>query len=89
MGEVGLMPDEFWSLTFAEFFYIVDGYYARVERNWEQTRYLATWVINMNISKGKRVKPQDLIKLRFDKPKKAEMIDKETIEKLKKAWIKD
>lgn len=87
LGEIGLKPDEFWNLTFAEFFFIVDGHYCRIERQWEHTRYLATWIINMNIAKGKQVKPTDLVKLRFDKPKKIEKLDTETINKLKAAWL--
>lgn len=83
------MPDVFWNLTFAEFFYIMDGYYCRNERQWEHTRYLATWIINMQTAKGRKVKPTDLVKLRFDKPKKMAPLDPELVERIKKQWIKD
>jgi len=38
----------------------------RLETSWDQTRHLWATIVNVNVPKGKGVKPTDLIKLSFD-----------------------
>lgn len=39
------------------------------EDNWERTRIMWATLVNINIGKGKKVKPSDLIELSYDKKK--------------------
>lgn len=39
-GELNLMPDEFWSLTWGEYYRMVKGY----NRNFEQKRHTLAWL---------------------------------------------
>jgi hypothetical protein len=70
-----LSPDEFWGLSWYEY----DLYLQRFEQeqqkekfywesNWDRTRHL--WAVLINTNSKTKVKPSDLIKLSFDKPKK-------------------
>lgn len=80
----GLLPEEFWSLTFHEFFLLQRGrneimeMQAKIE--WERTRWLACLLLQPHKKKNSRLQPTDLV--RFDWEKKEEKID---IEKRKKA----
>lgn len=74
MCEVGLSPNEFWDLSWYEWgLYLLrhkkksEKEFALHERSWEQTRIMWATLININSSKGKGVKPKDLIELSYDK----------------------
>jgi hypothetical protein len=71
---IGISPDEFWGLSWYEY----DLYVLRLdalreretfkwETGWDQTRIL--WSTAHNAAFKNKVKPVDLIKLSFDKPK--------------------
>lgn len=50
-GALNLQPDEFWSLTFAEFNLMIEGYKWREEREWERTAQLAAWIMSPHTKK--------------------------------------
>lgn len=68
---IGLLPGEFWDLTFHEFFLMQRGRNEVVEMKerfeWERVRWLAC--INMQPHKKKNTKlnPQDLVKFEWEK----------------------
>ena len=68
---IGLLPDEFWDLTFHEFFLMQRGRNESLEMKerfeWERVRWLAC--INMQPHKKKNTKlnPQDLVKFEWEK----------------------
>lgn len=71
MGEVGLKPGEFWSMTWGEIELACKGYQIRLARSREMERFIATVLINANRAKGGRVvKPEDVMPLITDKPTK-------------------
>lgn len=49
-----------------------------IERGWDQTRQLMTVIVNSRPGKGKRYKPEELVKLSIDKPKKAENVKRKS-----------
>lgn len=68
LGELGLLPDDFWNLTWGDYIRIRDGFFKRNEINWLHTRYLASIMVNINRDKKKRpVLPSDLVPLKLDK----------------------
>ena len=81
-------PDLFWSLTFAELSIKVKGYQINLERQWEQTRYIASLIINVNVKKANQVTPEKLIPLSFDniEQKVIKRMTAEELEQLKKRW---
>ena len=83
-----LDPDLFWSLTFAELSIKVKGYQINLERQWEQTRYIASLIINVNVKKANQVTPEKLIPLSFDhiEQKTIKRLTPEEVEILKKKW---
>ncbi len=76
----------------------MEGFYEleniRERGEWERTRWQTTLLLNIQIAKGKKLKPTDLIKFEWDKKKeelnykelknKAEYIKKLTEHKTKK-----
>ena len=83
-GVLGLLPSDFWDLTFREFKLMQKGYLKRLEKeqihNWDLVRTLAVFVLQPHMKKGKTLKPKDIIPLPTDK-KKAEV---DTLEKRRK-----
>ena len=68
MGEVGLRPDEFWSMTFQEVEVACKGYEMRLARTLELERFMSSVLINANRKKGaKAVRPEDIIPLVIDR----------------------
>jgi hypothetical protein len=62
------MPDVFWRQTWRENALMAEAYHNQINLNWEQTRYLATMVYNVNCQKkSQMVKPEDLFPLPSDK----------------------
>lgn len=53
------------------------------EAEWERTRILWATLVNINVGKGKKVKPQDLIELSYDKKKPEEIKFGEKVKKFK------
>ena len=60
------LPKHFWNK--------LDGFYEleniRERGNWERTRWQTTLLLNIQMSKGKRLKPTDFIEFEWDKSSK-------------------
>ena len=69
-----MLPREFWNK--------LDGFYElenlREKQCWERERWSTCLLLNIQLGKGKRLKPTDLIEFEWDKKK-----DKKDIEELK------
>lgn len=63
--------DEFYNMLPREFWNRVDGFYElenmRERNNWERTRWSTCYLLNIQIAKGRRLKPTDLIEFEWDK----------------------
>lgn len=68
------MPEEFWKLTFHEFWCIQKGKNDRFELlqryEWERVRWLATCNLQPHTKKGQNLTPQKLVKFEWEKTKK-------------------
>jgi len=75
------LPKHFWNK--------LDGFYEleniRERSKWERTRWQTTLLLNIQIAKGKKIKPTDLIEFEWDK--KDKKIDYEKL-KEKAEYIK-
>jgi len=60
------LPKHFWNK--------LDGFYEleniRERSKWERTRWQTTLLLNIQIAKGKKLKPTDLIEFEWDKKQK-------------------
>jgi len=69
-GEMRLAYDDFWKMTPREYWNACNGHNERVERDfktgWEQTRWLAHIVVNVNLPKQKQVTPEKLVKFPWE-----------------------
>jgi len=58
-----MLPREFWNR--------VNGFYklehVRERQNWERERWSTCVLVNMQVGKGKRIKPTELIEFDWDK----------------------
>ena len=56
---IGLKPSEFWDLLPRQFFLMQKAFYKkqeqRTQESWEQTRWLATFVLQPHMKKGKKL----------------------------------
>ena len=84
--------DEFYDYLPKHFWNKLDGFYEleniRERSRWERTRWQTTLLLNIQIAKGKKLKPTDLIEFEWDK--KGKEIDykklKEKAEYIKKLY---
>ena len=94
IGQIGIHPKDFWINTFQENYLISESFHIKNNLQWEQTRYIACMIYNMNISKKSQAKkPKDLFQLPQDKinvyrPPKS---TKEEFEKMKAdiEWLQE
>ena len=87
MGECQILPHLFWDMTMAELDFVWYGYRHKEEQDWIKIRWQTTMLINIQLPKGKKVKPKDLLELDCDKRKKKNvriMSNEELQEVLKK-----
>lgn len=87
IGYIGINPNDFWTNTFKENKLLSEAYVNEKNVIWEQTRFLATMIHNVQCTKkSQMVKPQDLFKLPQDNIKQqiAPPSTKEEFEKFKK-----
>ena len=71
IGYVGIKPNDFWINTFKENILISESFFIKNNLKWEQTRFVASMIHNVNCSKkSQMLKPHDLIELPQDKVKK-------------------
>ena len=66
--------DEFYDYLPKHFWNKLDGFYEleniRERSKWERTRWQTTLLLNIQIAKGKKLKPTDLIEFEWDKKQK-------------------
>ena len=66
--------DEFYDYLPKHFWNKLDGFYEleniRERGSWERTRWQTTLLLNIQIAKGKKLKPTDLIEFEWDKKNK-------------------
>ena len=61
------MPDDFWRQTWRENALIAQHYHNNINLNWEQTRYIAVMIHNVQCEKkSQMLKPEDLFELPSD-----------------------
>ena len=81
--------EDFYNMLPRHFWNKLDGFYEleniREKGQWERTRWTTTLLLNIQLSKGKRLKPTDLIEFEWDKKEKK--IDYEKL-KAKAEYIK-
>jgi hypothetical protein len=66
MGECKVLPHLFWEMTMAELDFVWYGYRHEEEQQWIKIRWQTTLLINIQLPKGKKVKPSELIELDCD-----------------------
>lgn len=73
-GQLGMNVDDFYDMLPREFWNKVEGFYdlenMRQRSDWERTRWSTCLLLNIQIQKGKRIKPQDLILFDWEKDEK-------------------
>ena len=73
-GQLGMNVDDFYDMLPREFWNKVEGFYElenmRQRSDWERTRWSTCLLLNIQIQKGKRIKPQDLILFDWEKDEK-------------------
>jgi len=66
--------EEFYDYLPKHFWNKLDGFYEleniKERANWERTRWQTTLLLNIQIAKGKKLKPTDLIEFEWDKKQK-------------------
>jgi len=68
-GEVGLRPEEFWSMTFEEVSLACKGYEKREARRKELERLTATILLNVYRGNNPAYRPEDVYPLITDGPR--------------------
>jgi len=66
MGECKVLPHLFWEMTMAELDFVWYGYRHEEEQQWIRARWQTTMLINIQLPKGKKVKPSELMELDCD-----------------------
>jgi len=68
---VGIHPNDFWRQTWRENALVAEAYHNRVNLDWEQTRYIAVMIHNVQCTKrSQMLKPEQLFELPVDKMRK-------------------
>lgn len=91
IGQLGLMPEEFWSMTFRDFKYKLDAYNTNEQTKWARTRLLCSYMIQPHLKKNAKVDLKDIIYLphfddRKQQSKKVTKEEKERARKLAEKW---
>ena len=66
MGECQVLPHLFWDMTMAELDFVWYGKRYNEEQEWIKWRWQTTLLINIQLPKGKKVKPKDILPLDID-----------------------
>ena len=91
---MNISPDEFWDLSMSELQIKSEGYFLRIEREWEQTRVIASYLHTQ--SEGKVMTPEKLMPLTFDEEnpsiikskEKSKPLTKQDVLDFEKKWLK-
>jgi hypothetical protein len=85
-----MMPDDLYSLTFREFSHKIEGYNIVHDQRWRQqleaSRFNAALIISSLA--GKAIRPDDLVRFDWDRPKTINKIDPERFAQFIKAFSK-
>jgi hypothetical protein len=76
-------------MTMAELDFVWYGYRHKEEQEWVRSRWQTTLLINMQLPKGKKVKPTELLELDCDKrnrKKKVRIMSNEELEAVLKKY---
>jgi hypothetical protein len=76
-------------MTMAELDFVWYGYRHKEEQEWVRSRWQTTILVNMQLPKGKKVKPTELIELDCDKrnrKKKVKIMTNEELEAVLKKY---
>ncbi len=60
---MGLLPETFFELSWADFFRMNYNYKLKQQQDWEKVRFISTILVNINVEKKHQIKPQQLFKL--------------------------
>lgn len=86
---IGLKPKEFYRLTIQEFTTAVKAHNKKRQEEWLRTAWLASWIINVQLPRGKNVNPQKLLGPKFfGEPEKSIYKSREEWEKHKAGIIR-
>ena len=73
IGLIGIKPNDFWRQTWRENGLIAEHYHNNINLQWEQTRYLAAMIHNVQCQKkSQMLKPEQLFQLPVDKKRQVE-----------------
>ena len=88
MGECQILPHLFWEMTMAEIEFVWYGQRHKEEQEWLRLRWQTALLINIQLPKGKKIKPEDLIKLDCDSRNfvKQRVMTKEELEEVIKKY---
>ena len=64
--KIGLTPGAFYSLTWREFWLMVEVYEQNNWETWHRTRMICWAIFSVNMKKGKQIKPEKVFKLPGD-----------------------
>tara|TARA_R110001599_G_scaffold78460_2_gene213255 strand:+ start:205 stop:489 length:285 start_codon:yes stop_codon:yes gene_type:complete len=71
---LGMNVDDFYDMLPREFWNKVDGFYElenmRQKSDWERTRWSTCLLLNIQLPKGKNLKPTDLMEFEWEENKK-------------------
>ena len=79
----------FWDMTMAELDFVWYGYRHKEEQEWVRSRWQTTMLINIQLPKGKKVKPTELIELDCDRrniKKKVRIMSNEELQEVLKKY---
>ena len=85
IGTLGLPPDVFWLMTWADFIRTLEAWVHNQNQHWDRTRYQSVMVLNANPFSKKNIKPKDLFKLPHDNAGKAK-VELPTEEEMRKLY---
>lgn len=85
IGTLGLSPDVFWLLTWADLNRLLEAHVYNHNQHWDRTRYQSTMIANCAMGKKRTIKPSDLFKLPhdIDLQKKTPLPTKEEVDRIK------
>jgi hypothetical protein len=81
IGEIGLSPHEFWSLTESETLAKVRGYYFTQAYMADNFRSLYTLTYNINVKKGQAKQKNQLWPLIIDNARRKELTHQQIVER--------
>ena len=87
-----LHPDVFWDLSMSELQVKAEGYFLRIDREWEHTRFLGSYLHSK--LEGKITTPEKLMPLIFDEDrpelnqKEVKKITKQDVKDFEEKWLR-